>query len=172
LNALTGAITANAAIVPVGTNGSISTYVTHASDLLIDVNGYFAEPGTANALKFFGVTPCRLVDTRNPVGAFGGPVNPAQHTREYSIQTGGCGVPGVAQAYALNATVLPSEPFGYLTLWPTGATRPVVSTLNALDGALTSNAAIVPGGLQGFVSTFVTNASHLLLDISGYFAEY
>ena len=45
LNATTGAVTANAAIVPAGTNGDISVFVTQASDLVIDVNGYFAPPG-------------------------------------------------------------------------------------------------------------------------------
>jgi hypothetical protein len=171
LNALTGTITANAAIVPVGTGGSISTYVTSASDLLLDVNGYFAEPGAPNALQFYALNPCRLVDNRNPAGPFGGPANQSLSTRDYAIPNADCHVPGTAQAYALNTTVLPSEPFGYLTLWPAASTRPVVSTLNAIDGALTSNAAIVQAGLNGAISTFVTNAGALLIDISGYFAR-
>ena len=33
---------------------------------------------------------------------------------------------------------------GYLTLWPDGQPQPVVSTLNATDGTITSNMAIVP----------------------------
>ena len=45
----------------------------------------------------------------------------------------------------MNATVVPQQgPVGYLTLWPDGQGLPVVSTLNAYDGAVTSNMAIVP----------------------------
>ena len=42
-------------------------------------------------------------------------------------------------------------------------------TLNAGDGAVTSNMAIVPT-TNGSVSAFATDSTHLLLDISAYFA--
>jgi hypothetical protein len=41
--------------------------------------------------------------------------------------------------------------------------------LNAVDGAVTSNMAIVPAN-NGNISAFASNATHLVLDISGYFA--
>jgi hypothetical protein len=69
----------------------------------------------------------------------------------------------------LNATVVPPGSLGYLTLWPQGAVQPFVSTLNAVDGFVTSNMAIVPT-TNGSVSAFATNSTHLVLDISGYFA--
>ena len=56
----------------------------------------------------------------------------------------GCGGTSAAEAYVFNATVVPSGALTYLTLWPQGAAQPTVSTLNALDGAITSNMAIVP----------------------------
>ncbi len=68
LNAPTGANTANAAIVPAGTNGDISVFVTHPADLVIDVNGYFAPPGPGG-LSLHNLTPCRVLDTRNPAGS-------------------------------------------------------------------------------------------------------
>jgi len=61
-------VTANAAIVPAGANGSIDVFVTNSSDLVIDVNGYFAPPA-ANGLSLFTIKPCRVLDTRNPAGA-------------------------------------------------------------------------------------------------------
>jgi hypothetical protein len=42
LNSLNGTVVANAALVPAGTNGSISVFVTDNTDLIIDINGYFA----------------------------------------------------------------------------------------------------------------------------------
>jgi hypothetical protein len=59
---------------------------------------------------------------------------------------------------------------GYLTLWPQGQARPVVSTLNALDASVTSNLAIVPT-TNGSISAFASDLTHLIVDISGYFGQ-
>ena len=170
LNALTGGIVANAAIVPAGTSGSISAFVTSASHLVLDINGYFAPPGGANAQRFFAVTPCRLLDTRSTNGEFGGPVLAAGSTRSYRLPLAGCGLPATSAAYSLNATVVPASLLSYLTLWPFGTAQPLVSTLNALDDTIVANAAIVPAGTAGAVASFVTNQTHLILDTNGFFA--
>jgi hypothetical protein len=54
-------------------------------------------------------------------------------------------------------------------LWPEGLSQPVVSTLNAQDGAITSNMAIVPTN-AGLIDAFAANPTYLVLDVSGYFA--
>ena len=163
LNASLGGITANSAIVPAGTNGDISVFVTNNADLVIDVNGYFAAPA-AGGLSLYPLTPCRVLDTRNSPGR-----PPTAGTVDVSVMLSGCGAPASAQSYVLNATVVPPGPFSFLTLWPKGVTQPVVSTLNAPDGAVTSNMAIVPT-TNGSISSFASNPVHLILDISGYFA--
>jgi CubicO group peptidase (beta-lactamase class C family) len=170
LNSPTGAVTANAAIVPAGAGGAIDVYVTNHTEVIVDINGYFAPPGGANALSFYAVDPCRISDTRDPVGPFGGPSLGAGLARTYTVTAGSCGLPATAKAYSLNATVVPKGPLGYLTLWPAAAAQPFVSTLNAGDGAITSNAAIVPGGINGAISAYATNATDLVLDVNGYFA--
>ena len=73
------------------------------------------------------------------------------------------------RAYVLNATVVPPGSLDYLTLWPAGETQPYVSTLNALDGAITSNMAIVPT-TNGSIDAFSSNPTNLILDLSSYFA--
>ena len=164
LNAPTGAITANAAIVPAGTSGAINVFASNATDLVIDINGYFA-PADTGGLSLYSITPCRVLDTRQPAGsaAFNG-------QRDVDIAGSACGVPGGHGAYVFSATVVPSGTLGYLTLWPQGQSQPVVSTLNALDGAITSNLALVPAD-NGNISAWVANPTHLILDISGYFAQ-
>jgi hypothetical protein len=163
LNAGTGAVTANSAIVPAGTNGDISVFVTNNSDLVIDVNGYFAPP-TTGGLSLYALTPCRVLDTRNTPG-----FPPFTGTVDVSVMLSGCGAPATAQSFVLNATVVPPGPFNFLTLWPQGTPQPLVSTLNASDGVVTSNLAIVPTA-NGLISSFASNPVHLVLDISGYFA--
>jgi hypothetical protein len=161
LNAPTGTITANAAIVPAGTGGAIDLFVTDTADMVIDVNGYFAPPGPGG-LSLYTLTPCRALDSRQNAGPFSGVLN-------VNVTGSGCGAPGSALAYVFNATVVPLGPLGYLTLWPEGVAQPLVSTLNAIDGALTSNMAIVPAA-NGSVSAYASNPTQLILDTSGYFA--
>src|ERR1039457_986467 len=88
---------------------------------------------------------------------------------QYYLVNSPCGVPGTAQAYVLNATVVPTGGLGYLTLWPDGEPKPLVSTLNALDGSITNNMAIVPS-TNGKVDAYASGITQLILDISSYFA--
>jgi hypothetical protein len=41
LNAVSGQIISNAAIVGAGTNGSVALWPSNATDAIIDINGYF-----------------------------------------------------------------------------------------------------------------------------------
>jgi hypothetical protein len=74
----------------------------------------------------------------------------------------------------MSATVVPRGVFGYLSMWPQvfgqPSDPPNVSVLNAVDGAITSNAVTVPAGSLGRIHVFVTDAAHLILDINGFFA--
>jgi hypothetical protein len=161
LNAPTGTVAANAAIVPAGSNGDVTVYVAGTSDVAIDVNGYFATPG-AGGLSLYATTPCRVLDTRSGAGALTGVLS-------VNVESSTCAPPSSAQAYVINATVVPSSSLGYLTLWPAGQTQPQVSTLNALDGVITSNAAIVPT-VNGSINSYAANPTQLILDLFGYFA--
>jgi hypothetical protein len=170
LNAMNGGIVANAAIVPAGTSGAISVYVTDATNVVIDINGYFAPPGGAGALYFYTATPCRVADTRNSAGTFGGPEMTAGSTRTFPVPSSSCGIPSTAQGYSFNVTVVPAAALQYLTIWPAGSTQPNVSTLNALSGGIVANAALAPAGSAGGVSVYVSDATQVILDITGYFA--
>ncbi len=161
LNAPTGTVVANAAVVRVGDGGDVAVYPSDATDLLIDINGYWAPAGTGG-LSLYGVTPCRVLDTRQGNGAF---------NNELTVNVTGssCDVPGTAAAYVLNATAIPQVSLGYLTLWADGQPQPNVSTLNAYDGAVTSNMAIVQT-TNGSVDAYASDLTNLILDISSYFA--
>jgi hypothetical protein len=165
-----GRVKANAAIVPAGTNGGVSVYVTDATHFILDIDGYFVPNGTSSALAFYPLTPCRIADTRNAAGPLGGPFLSGNTSRAFPILSSNCNIPSTAQAYSLNVTAVPHGPLNYLTTWPTGTTQPNVSTLNASTGAVTANAAIVPAGTGGNVSLFVYNDADVILDVNGYFA--
>jgi hypothetical protein len=120
------------------------------------------------ALQFIPITPCRVADTRNPNGPFGGPELVGNSTRAFAIRNSACGIPSSAMAYSVNATVVPNAALGYLTVWPFGLSQPVVSTLNS-DGRVKANAAIVPAGSDagGSLNVYVTDPTQFILDIDG-----
>jgi hypothetical protein len=169
LNSLDGRIKSNAAIVPAGSGGAISIYTTDTTEVILDLNGYFVEASDTAALAFYPVTPCRIADTRNADGPLGGPGLAGQKTRSFPIQ-GTCGIPAAAKAYSLNFAAVPNGPLGYLTAWPAGLPQPVVASLNAVTGAITANAVIVPAGANGAVDVFATSDTDLVIDTNGYFA--
>jgi hypothetical protein len=161
LNAPTGTVTANAAIVPSGQGGDIDVFATNDTDLIIDINGYFAPVGTGG-LSLYPLLPCRVFDTRTIPTA-----QPFIGTLTVSGKS--CNLPATAQSLVFNATVVPPHPLVFLTLWADTGTQPNASTLNAWDSAVTSNMALVPT-VNGSVNAFAANPTHLILDVSGYFA--
>ncbi len=171
LNDPTGTVVANAAIVPAGSSPMTAFYpYDNDTDLLVDVNGYFA-PAGSGGLSFYPAPPCRVFDTRTIgngqpfVGLWPGGIN---------VTASSCAPPAEAQAFVFNATVVPSGVMPFITLWPAGQDqRPTVSTLNAFDGFVTSNMAIVVSnvsGSQGSINAYADGLTQLILDISGYFA--
>jgi uncharacterized repeat protein (TIGR01451 family) len=163
LNDPSGTIVGNAAIVPAGTNGDINVFASAPTDVVIDVNGYFA-PMNTGGLSLYGVTPCRLLDTREPAGS--SPIT----QQNLAVTAKGCGIPVAAKADVLSVTVVPPGPLGFLTLWPQDQPRPLASTLNALDAMVTSNMALVPTN-NGSIGIFVNTPAHVVIDTSGYFAQ-
>ena len=169
MNSPDGRTKANAAIVPAGYQGAVSFFVTDTTDLVLDIDGYFAPVG-GSTLAFYPLAPCRVADTRNANGDLGGPYLMGGVPRDFPVLESTCGIPNTAQAYSFNFTAVPRGPLGYLTVWPAGESQPYVSTLNAPTGTATANAAIVPAGTGGGISTFAYNDTDLVIDVDGYFA--
>jgi hypothetical protein len=169
MNSFDGTILANASIVPAGPGGAVNFFASNPADFFVDINGYFA-PSGAGGLNFYTLAPCRLVDTRNANGTFGGPSFGADAIRSIPLPSSACGIPAAVHAYSLGITVYPtSGPLSYLTVWPTGGAQPFVSTLNAFKGLPIANAALVPAGTGGAINVFVTNKTDVTIDTAGYF---
>jgi hypothetical protein len=164
-------VVADAVIVKASSNGSVFVSSTDPTDFFLDVNGYFASPGNAGALYFHPVTPCRVWDSRDSNGPFGGPLLAASETRTIPVLgSTRCPVPATAQAYSVNVTVVPPGGLGFITLLPTAQPFPGVSTLNDYLGDVISNAAIVPAGANGSIDLLATHQTHAFIDINGYFS--
>jgi hypothetical protein len=121
-------------------------------------------------LPFIAVAPCRVIDTRNANGPFGGPALAANVSRTFNIPSGPCpGIPSTAGAYSVNIGAILPGADGFLTAFPTGTTQPVVSSVNFLGGEVIANAAILPAGTGGSIDVFVNVPTNMYLDINGYY---
>jgi hypothetical protein len=170
-----GQIVANSAIVRAGAGGAISIYASHATDVVIDIAGFFTDnPAVAN-LAFYPVTPCRVIETRaeyrQPPGPFGPNGMNARETRSFRFPGNGyCPVPSSAAAYSVTITVVPPGPLAFLTAWPTGLPQPNVSSMNSPAGRVVANSVIVPASPDGSINLYTYDRSDVIVDINGYFA--
>ena len=180
VNFSTNTPTGNGVVAPVGADGSVCIHTSVDAHVIVDVAGYFGGigPAAAAVAPFTAVTPARLVDTRIGLGTGAAPIQPGGPLR---VQVRGVAlgaatdpeatvvVPDDASAVALNLTVVRPSASGYATVWPCGSERPQASNLNFVAGRNRANSVIAPIGADGTVCVYVEHASHVLVDVSGWF---
>jgi hypothetical protein len=132
---------------------------------------HFSVP--AGETGFFTVAACRLVDTRNPAGPYGGPALAGGSQRSFDL-AGQCGIPGTVKAVALNVTVTAPAGPGDLRLFPGGIAAPNTSTVSFSAGQTRANNAVI-GVTQDGHGTLTALASpssgmvNVIIDVNGYF---
>jgi hypothetical protein len=127
--------------------------------------GRIHDPG-----NYFALTPCRVLDTRNPNGPYGGPALVAGQVRSFAL-AGPCGIPASARSVSVNVAVTQPTSSGHLVLYP-GGTLPLGSSINYSAGQTRANNAVVGLAATGQLSIRCGQASgttHAILDVTGYF---
>ncbi len=81
------------------------------------------------------------------------------------------GVPADASAVTLNVTSTGSPGGGFVTVYPCGMPRPDTSNLNFAAGQTVANAVTSRVGVGGAVCIYNQSATHLIVDVNGYFAS-
>jgi hypothetical protein len=119
--------------------------------------------------SFFTLVPCRVLDTRNPVGPLGGPALAGGSARTFAIANQ-CGIPADATAVSVNVTITSPSAEGHLTFYPTGVSPPLVSTINYRPGQTRANNAILPLSPAGNfdVECAGVGTVDFILDVNGY----
>ena len=172
-----GATVANQVTVMVGSGGLHSGKISifnagGAADVIIDVNGYY-DPTAGDG--FTSLSPLRILDSRPPPLRIG-PAATWTAGQTQAVTIGGLGgVPADADAVVLNVTATGGTANGnYLSIWPTGAAQPTVSSLNVDAAGTVPNAVTVKlgsgGQHQGKISIFNAGGTqNVILDVVGYF---
>jgi hypothetical protein len=126
-----------------------------------------AGPARADSTEYRALTPVRILDTRLGTGGWRGLV-PGGTTVQLTV-TGASGIPGDAQAAALNVTVTSGTQGGWVTIFPCGQAVPNASSLNYLPGQTVANMVIAKIGSSGRVCLRPSGTTHLIVDANGYF---
>lgn len=130
-------------------------------------------PVAAQPSSFYTVAPCRLLDTRDPGGSFGGPSLSFNASRSFTF-AGRCGIATDAVAISANLTITSPSTAGFVTAYPASTMRPITSQLNYRAGQTRTNNAVLALGPGGGVEIYLGQASgaaHLIVDVNGYFAD-
>jgi hypothetical protein len=179
LNFTTGQATANLIQVGVGSNDQVSIVSNTATDVIVDLEGYYSVPASPGQGLYNGLTPARICDTRsgNPSNLSGGDAQ--CNGKTLSVNTpltvqvaGNGGVPSTGvTAVALNLTAVGYTKPGYLTAYPSGlSSAPTASNVNFAPGeGAVPNRVIVPVSSTGAIDVVSNVATNVLVDVSGYF---
>ena len=177
---------ANRVTVPVGTDGQVTLYSASASDLVVDVSGWYTAKGGNTGSEFTPeIAPVRICDTRgsNPSDLVapntqcntdvtpGGPADPlvAGNARTLRL-TGLAEVPTGASAAALNVTDISPTGASYLTVYPQG-NPPTTSDVDPSVGGVQANFTVAgltaPGAFD--VIDQGSGSAQLVVDVSGWY---
>ncbi len=121
-------------------------------------------------------TPIRLLDTRPGYAAYYTPGIPlvggsSHNTNGRNLTYQGVNIPANAVALVGNATAVNgTNQAGFVTLYPGGATRPLVSNVNYVAGQVVPNSFTVGLGSDGSFNIFSTSGIDVVMDIAGYYA--
>ncbi|MGK5441852.1 choice-of-anchor D domain-containing protein [Micromonospora sp. URMC 105] len=135
------------------------------TQLSMGVNGYSDDGGT-----YYPVAPFRIMDTRSGKGAPKRMVGPGGLV---SLQvTGSGGVTTEASTVVLNVTVTGPTTNGFVTVYPSGLSRPTASSLNFTKGWTGANSVTVRVGADGKVKFYNhTGSTHIIVDVDGYYSK-
>jgi uncharacterized protein (DUF1501 family) len=167
LNPCPGRPVPNMAIVGLGPDGRIGVYNAFGSThCIVDVMGYVrAAPST----RFVPLVPDRVLDTRSGNGA------PARRLGAGGVidlvVAGRGGVPASgADSVVLNVAAVDPSAGGYVSVWPSGHARPLVSNLNYDAGRNVPNLVVCKLGAGGAVSLYASGGDlDLIADVVGCF---
>jgi hypothetical protein len=168
VNYIAGQTVANAVIAPVSATGTVCFYSLASTDLVVDINGWFA-----TGSGFTGINPARVLDTRpgqSPDALRVVPKTKIGGANILRVQMTGLGsvVPSVGvSAVSLNVTVTGSSAAGFLTVFACG-TLEAVSSVNFDAGATVANAVLAPVSAAGTICLYSNVTTDVIVDINGW----
>jgi hypothetical protein len=151
--------------------GLRSLTVTNAGPLSATLPNAVVVRSTAG--EFHALSPVRILDTRDGTGGFSSPIGPGASIDVRVAGVPGSGVPATGvNAVILNVTATNPTGFTYLTVYPTGATKPLASNLNVVPGQTAPNLVTVALGTGGKVTVYNNGGNtDVVADVAGWYGS-
>jgi hypothetical protein len=175
LNFTRGQVVANRAVVTLSATGAIDLVSDASTNVAVDVSGYFVPAGVTSPSSpgvFHPLAdPVRVCDTRttsapNPcTGKAPGPGG------VLTVTLGGVsGVPSSAGAVVVELSAVDPTSGGFLSVYPAGESRPVVSDVNFAPGADVTNLVIATLPASGAIDVYnYAGTTEVTLDVLGWY---
>ena len=130
-----------------------SAFVVHAGE-------------SATGTVLVPTVPERALDTR-----LAGPISTLGPSATETFSFAGL-VPAGAKAVEINVTIVDGSETSFLSLWPTGGDRPIVSVLNWTGPAPDANSVAVKLGKNQSINMFNRAGTvNVILDLMGYYVD-
>jgi hypothetical protein len=167
LNYTTGAVVPNAVIAKIGANGQVCVFVSMATDLIVDVNGYFPTTTSLSSINPARVGNATWVDDQRRV---------ATSDRDTCCRVGHRGADRRTRHRAercQRGRVERHRHRGprrrFVTVYPCGTAIPTASNINYITGSTVANLVVAKIGTASQVCIYTSNTVDLIADINGYF---
>ena len=160
-------VTVFMAVATIGALGSVMP--AHAAGTSED--GVTAQ-AVGSSGEYIAITPTRILDTRNGLGGISGPRGTGQVDDVTATGIGTVPAAGSVSAVVVNVTVTNTTGDSFLTVWPSGGTKPEASNINFIAGQTVANLATVKTGANGKISLYNHNApTDVVFDLLGYYSS-
>ena len=159
LNYVVGQTVANAVTVAIRASRKICLYAQGATDVIVDLSGWYAADGTGEGLV--STTPKRVLNTRT------GPVPAAGSTTRLALADI---VATDATSVVMNLTAVGPTAGGYVTAFPCDQALPNTSSVNYAVDQTVPNYVTAKLAADKSVCLFTSASAHLLVDLQGWYA--
>ncbi len=163
LNVSPGATVANAVLTAIGGGGDVCVSSNVATDIVIDVQGWFE-----SSADYHAVLPVRLADTRlgevdtvgnlNSLGTLIVPISSISNT----------GVPAGATGAMVNVTITNPDQSGFAIVWPCDEARPLASNISFRRGETVAVAALARISAGGAICIGASTQFDVIVDLDGW----
>jgi uncharacterized protein YkwD len=157
----------NLVTAKLGAGGRVSLYnAAGSTQVIADVAGWYDDGTRTSGARYHPLTPSRILDTRQTAPLGSGATMAAQ-------VTGLGGVPSTGvSAVVMNVAVTGPTATSFLTVFPTGESRPPTSNLNFGPAQTVPNLVTAKLGAGGKVSLYNDlGSTHVIIDVAGWYDD-
>ena len=170
VNFRAGAVSPNAVVAKVGTDGKVCLFSLADTDIVVDLNGFVPDGADITA-----VTPARLLETRdvdgfNTIDDKNEAVGRVKAGAVYTLQVTDRGnVPTGATVAFLNVTAVDPGAPGFISVFDCAKPRPQnASNVNYFAGQVAPNAVVADVSAAGTVCLYTLAETDIVVDVNAF----